>query len=98
MWRSLGLISELLKSCRKYFKVCKYAAVFSPMYLFGQIGFLICSKTEVFIFYEQNDLTKPKFLMDPIEYKNKYYTPEIHESCFVLPYFAENALDLSEDN
>ncbi|KII73972.1 Spermidine synthase [Thelohanellus kitauei] len=84
VWHSLELISSLIETSQKYFKTVKYATSNTPMYPFGQMGYLLLSKEKDYQFEE------PKFKMDPKKYGLKYYTPEIHKASFVLPPFVED--------
>ncbi|KII66960.1 Spermidine synthase [Thelohanellus kitauei] len=91
VWHSLELISSLVETCQKYFKTVKYATSNTPMYPFGQMGYLLLSKETDYKFEE------PKFKMDPKKYGLKYYTPEIHKASFVLPPFVEEAIYKKKD-
>ncbi|KAF0989951.1 hypothetical protein HZS_2243 [Henneguya salminicola] len=89
-WMSLNLISNLMKYCTSKFSVCRYASAYTPFYLFGQLGFLLCSKSKVYSsnFIGQDiEFDKPSFIMDPSIYGLKYYSAAIHQASFILPNF-----------
>lgn len=83
VWLHLPLIKSLRMATRELFATADYAYTTIPTYPSGQIGFVVCSKDG------NRNLRKPLR-----EVPNcRYYSSKIHEAAFVLPQFAESALN-----
>ena len=85
MWNNLDMIGQLVADCASLFKQGRYAYTTIPTYPSGQIGFLLCTDSEA-------PVNKPVRL-HPQPAQMKYYTAELHTAAFVLPKFAEDALE-----
>ena len=85
MWNNLDMIGQLVADCASLFKQGRYAYTTIPTYPSGQIGFLLCTDSEA-------PVNKPVRL-HPQTAQMKYYTAELHTAAFVLPKFAEDALE-----
>ena len=86
-WESLflhnNLAKKLAKNMRKIFSFAKYAQVHVPTYPAGNIWLLVCS--------DEIDPIKPlKKCPSYIQKNLKYYSPEMHKSSFILPYYCKN--------
>ncbi len=90
IWLHMPIIKDLKKACSKVFPTVEYAYTTIPTYPSGQIGFMVCSKDP------NVNVRKPLRSWTPEEEKSflKYYNKEIHEASFVLPTWAEVALNL----
>ncbi|KAJ4142328.1 putrescine aminopropyltransferase [Fusarium falciforme] len=88
-WLHLPLITQLKKDCRSIFPVAEYAYTTIPTYPSGQIGFMVCSKDP------NADVKTPlrQWTKEEEDEKCRYYSSEIHKASFVLPKFAEKALE-----
>lgn len=88
-WLHLPLITQLKKDCRSIFPVAEYGYTTIPTYPSGQIGFMVCSKDP------NADVKTPlrKWTKEEEDAKCRYYSSEIHKASFVLPKFAEKALE-----
>jgi spermidine synthase len=79
-------VINLAKITRDLFDRQAYASFMVPTYPGGNIGICLGSLGP--------DLTRPARKIDPgIQKQLKYYSPEIHEAAFVLPYFARKMLE-----
>ena len=47
LWLELELIERMMKDLRQLFPVTRYASIFIPTYIGGQIGFILAGKNEV---------------------------------------------------
>lgn len=90
IWLHLDLIAPLLRDCRQIFASVEYAYTTIPTYPSGQIGFILCGKTEGISV--KNAVRKPDANMQKIL---RYYNAEVHKAAFVLPQFAKLALESS---
>mmetsp|Transcript_25010 Transcript_25010/g.53638 ORF Transcript_25010/g.53638 Transcript_25010/m.53638 type:complete len:292 (+) Transcript_25010:21-896(+) len=89
MWLHQDLIVKLVQSAKRHFNFVEYGSISIPTYPCGQIGVLVCSKGE--------SCKKPKANINELFSKDnqeqmKYYTPDIHSACFVLPKFIAQKL------
>lgn len=89
IWLHMPIIKKLKQTCKKIFKVAEYAYTTIPTYPSGQIGFMVCSKSD------KVDVKKPvtKFSEEQEEKLFKYYNKQIHEAAFVLPTWADKELN-----
>lgn len=87
-WLHLPLITKLKKDCGEIFPVAEYAYTTIPTYPSGQIGFMVCCKDA------NRDVREPVRSWSKEEERKlcKYYNSEIHKASFVLPTFAQEAL------
>jgi len=87
-WLHLKLIADLKKSCKQVFPVAEYGWTTIPTYPSGQIGFMVCCKDG------SRDVKKPLRTVTSEEEDKlfKYYSSKVHAAAFVLPKFAEKAL------
>ncbi|KAI8396576.1 hypothetical protein FOFC_21124 [Fusarium oxysporum] len=88
-WLHLPLIARLKKDCQAIFPVAEYAYTTIPTYPSGQIGFMVCSKDP------KADVKNPvrTWSKEEEDAKCRYYSAEIHKASFVLPKFAQKALE-----
>ncbi|KAK2934586.1 hypothetical protein FoTM2_005833 [Fusarium oxysporum f. sp. vasinfectum] len=88
-WLHLPLITRLKKDCQAIFPVAEYAYTTIPTYPSGQIGFMVCSKDP------KADVKTPlrSWTKEEEDAKCRYYSAEIHKASFVLPKFAQKALE-----
>lgn len=87
MWLHMDLIVPLLKSCREIYSTAEYAYTTIPTYPSGQIGFVMCAKSQ------GTKLRQPDRVPSGEMQKSlKYYNAEIHSAAFVLPEFAKRAV------
>ncbi|KAL1887959.1 putrescine aminopropyltransferase [Ceratocystis pirilliformis] len=89
LWLHLPLITQLKKDCKSIFPVAEYAFTTIPSYPSGQIGFMVCSKDP------NANLKVPvrKWSREEEDKLCRYYSAEVHEAAFVLPKFAQKALE-----
>jgi spermidine synthase len=79
-------VTSLAKITRDLFDRQAYASFMVPTYPGGSIGICLGSLGP--------ELTRPSRKVDPgIQKQLKYYSPEIHEAAFVLPFFARKMLE-----
>lgn len=89
IWLHLDLIKTVIERTRKSMSVVEYAYTTIPTYPSGQIGFIIASNNASF--------TVNKPVRSPNQgMELKYYTEKLHPCAFVLPAFAENAINPSK--
>jgi len=106
IWLNLELIQKLLRNSLKVYANAEYATTNVPTYPCGQIGFLLCSKGQ-----EEKGrkrakrkrgepelptCTRPKREI-PADMKLCYYSAEWHEAAFVLPAFAQRAVQAARE-
>jgi spermidine synthase len=99
MWINLNLIKRLMKDALAIFANAEYASTQIPTYPAGQIGFLLCSKSDNKS--RQTSRTRaavscarPARDVKANERENyKFYTSELHVASFVLPAFVQRAVD-----
>jgi spermidine synthase len=87
-WLHLPLITKLKKDCGEVFPVAEYAYTTIPTYPSGQIGFMVCCKEA------GRNVRVPLRSWSREEERKlcRYYNSEIHKASFVLPTFAQEAL------
>jgi len=86
-WLHLDIIGNVLRASAEIFPVVRYAYTSIPTYPSGQIGFIICGKDST------NDVSRPQ-VRDGVDFSTlRYYSPRMHSAAFVLPSFAQRALD-----
>lgn len=82
-WESLFLHQDLAKKLSsqmmKLFTYAKYAQIYTPTYPGGSIGLLTCSDT-------RNPSKPSREVDEDIQKELQYYSPEMHEAAFILPY------------
>ncbi|WP_457551016.1 spermidine synthase [Desulfobacula sp.] len=79
-------VTKLVKITKELFLVQAYAYILVPTYPGGHIGICLGSLGP--------KLTKPgRDISEKIQNQLKYYSPKIHEACFVLPYFAQKMFE-----
>eukprot|EP01129_Flabellula_baltica_P004704 TRINITY_DN1659_c0_g1_i1.p2 TRINITY_DN1659_c0_g1~~TRINITY_DN1659_c0_g1_i1.p2 ORF type:complete len:294 (-),score=80.83 TRINITY_DN1659_c0_g1_i1:1169-2050(-) len=84
-WIHLDFISRLFSSITDIFPSRAYGFCSLPTYPSGGIGFVICGKNV--------EITKSQAREDKaVTDQCKYYSPEIHQACFVLPKFVADEL------
>jgi len=90
-WLHLDLIVSVVRILRSIFDVVEYASASVPTYPSGQIGFLLCGKGTVW-----RNGGRPRHAArrpsEKLQRHLRYYSPEMHESAFVLPPFVEKAI------
>ncbi|ODQ78495.1 hypothetical protein BABINDRAFT_162703 [Babjeviella inositovora NRRL Y-12698] len=89
IWLHLKIIQDLKKACHEVFPVVEYAYTTIPTYPSGQIGFMVCSKDK------DANVKKPIHVWDNAKEKKllRYYNKRVHEAAFVLPTWADEALN-----
>jgi spermidine synthase len=89
IWLHLNIIKDLKKACKQVFPVAEYAYCTIPTYPSGQIGFMVCSKDA------NANVKKPirSWTEEEEALLNRYYNKNIHEASFVLPNWAQKALN-----
>jgi len=90
LWLHLDLISEVVHRTRKSMPVCKYGYTTIPTYPSGQIGFIIASNNESFKI-DQPTREAPR------DMKLEYYSTKLHPCAFVLPAFADRAINRKQE-
>ncbi len=79
-------VANLVKITKELFAVQAYSYILVPTYPGGNIGICLGSLGP--------RLKKPcRTVSDAVQKQLKYYTPEIHEASFVLPYFAQKMFE-----
>ncbi|MEX1314153.1 MAG: polyamine aminopropyltransferase, partial [Desulfotignum sp.] len=79
-------VTRLAKITRDLFDRQAYACIMVPTYPGGNIGICLGSLGP--------DLIRPARKIDPrVQEQLKYYSPEIHEAAFALPFFARKMLE-----
>jgi len=88
IWLHLDLIKPLMNSISQIYQTIEYAYTTIPTYPSGQIGFIIAGKG-------RGSCKKPHGTPSETQQESfKYYSSKIHEASFVLPAFAERALNM----
>ncbi|WP_300458907.1 spermidine synthase [Desulfobacula sp.] len=79
-------VANLVKITKELFVVQGYSSILVPTYPGGHIGICLGSLGP--------EVKKPcRSLSESFQQQLKYYTPQIHEASFVLPYFAKTLFD-----
>ncbi|CAH7682696.1 spermidine synthase [Phakopsora pachyrhizi] len=88
IWLHLPLIHSLVKGAKDLFPKVEYAFTSIPTYPSGTIGFVVCS------------LDKDRNLKQPLRQirNTRYYNKNVHKSAFVLPEFAQAAVEAAKLN
>jgi len=86
IWLHLGIIKDLINTCKLIFSNVEYAYVTIPTYPSGQIGFVLCGS-------DSCKIPKRK-ISEKEQIELKYYNSTIHTASFTLPEFAKKALPL----
>lgn len=87
MWLHLKLIAPVIASCKELYPVVEYAYTTIPTYPSGQIGFVLCGKSE------GAKLKVPvRTPSEMMQSTLRYYNADIHRAAFVLPEFAKRSL------
>jgi spermidine synthase len=82
IWLHHDIIKKILTASRNLFNIVAYCFSCVPTYPSGQIGFLCASK--------KYEIKRPLRTPDAnVRKALRYYTPQIHETSFHLPAFAE---------
>uniref|UniRef100_A0A2K6UHF4 PABS domain-containing protein n=1 Tax=Saimiri boliviensis boliviensis TaxID=39432 RepID=A0A2K6UHF4_SAIBB len=89
-WLHLDLIKEMRQFCQSLFPVVAYAYCTIPTYPSGQIGFMLCSKNPSTNFQEP---VQPLTQHQVAQMQLKYYNSDVHRAAFVLPEFAQRAIN-----
>lgn len=93
IWLHGDLIGPLLNSCRNIFPSVGYAYTTIPTYPSGQIGFIICSKSNDVMFDNPLRMKECESLSKSL----KYYNADVHRAAFVLPEFARRMVQGKSD-
>jgi len=83
LWLHVNLIKDMFVFCKELYKSVQYAYCTIPTYPSGQIGFMICSKSERPCEEPAREFSDPDL---------RYYNTDIHRAAFVLPEFARKEL------
>lgn len=94
IWTHLPLIKRLVQNGRELFGCAQYATTQVPTYPGGQIGFLVCRRSDERL-QETDDMTvirntagtDSSFLQ-----ALSYYSPDLHRAAFTLPAFVAREL------
>ena len=91
-WLHAKIIGGVLKFCGDLFKKVEYAYTTIPTYPSGQIGFVMCGRSD---FSLRKPKRKVKKALKKKERKSlKYYNHDIHRAAFALPTFTMEAIGL----
>jgi len=84
----MPLITKLKQDCKAVFPVAEWAYTTIPTYPGGQIGFMVCCKDA------SRNVKEPlrSFTREEELKLCRYYNSDIHKASFVLPTFAQIAL------
>jgi len=88
VWMHLELIQSLFRKTRSIFGNVEYATTQVPTYPCGQIGFLMCCKTDG----KTSDQCRVPVRRPPDDMPLHYYSTELHSAAFVLPAFVTRAI------
>ncbi|OMH85187.1 Spermidine synthase [Zancudomyces culisetae] len=91
-WLHTSFIKTVLDFSRNIFPVSEYAFTTIPTYPSGQIGFILCSKSQETNFKEPLRRWSPEQELKLC----KYYNHKIHSAGFVLPNFTRSVLMKSD--
>lgn len=83
IWLHLPLITDLMTMTQGLFPVVEYAYTSIPTYPSGTIGFVVCSLDPT------RDLKTPVVKIE----NTRYYNETVHRAAYMLPTFAQNAVD-----
>ncbi|XP_014227191.1 spermidine synthase isoform X1 [Trichogramma pretiosum] len=89
IWTNMEQVEKHFTACQSVFPKVNYGISSVPTYPTGQIGFLLGSIDDCI------DFKQPRKIFSENELDNlnlSYYSSKIHESCFILPRFAEKNL------
>jgi len=89
IWCDLDLIKGLFQKTYSIFSSVEYATTQIPTYTCGQIGFLLCCKTDS----KTPDTCKKPIRKVPRDMELKYYHEGLHEASFALPLFVIRAIE-----
>ncbi|KAL3093156.1 hypothetical protein niasHT_022606 [Heterodera trifolii] len=95
IWLHLPLISKLINCARDLFPSVAYASATVPTYPSGTIGYLLASKRQMHV------LSVPLRPLSDFECQSmglKFYNRHLHSASFVLPNFAEEALNQQQNS
>jgi len=88
IWLHLEIIQNLKKAVEPLFTYWSYSQILVPTYPSGAMGLMVAG--------ESSPLKPHRTPAQAFEEKDvlsvKYYSPQVHESSFVLPLFAQNAI------
>lgn len=87
MWLHLELIAPMISSCKTLYPVVEYAYTTIPTYPSGQIGFILCGKSE-----GTNVRVPVRAPSEMMQSTLWYYNADMHSAAFVLPEFAKRSL------
>jgi len=88
VWMHLELIQGLFRKTLPIFANVEYASTQIPTYPCGQIGFLMCCRTD----NKTPDQCRLPVRKPDNDMELQYYSTELHSSCFVLPAFVSRAI------
>ncbi|XP_015597717.1 spermidine synthase [Cephus cinctus] len=95
VWANLDHVAQTLRHCRSTFPVASYGVATVPTYPTGQIGFVLGSLNKETNFKEPVKV----FQESELDLMNmKYYNDQVHRASFVLPRFAEKAMNASRNH
>ncbi|XP_054269885.1 spermidine synthase isoform X2 [Macrosteles quadrilineatus] len=90
VWAGLDHVCRTFSHCRQVFPRAAYAYTSVPTYPTGQIGYVMGSLDKEINFKEPLRI----FSEDELDkMKLRYYNADVHRAAFVLPRFAQKALD-----
>jgi spermidine synthase len=92
MWNNQELIAGLVKKTKGIFAQVDYATTQIPTYPCGQIGILLCSKTDG----KTTDSCLKPVRAVPADMDLHYYHAGLHEASFVLPNFMKKIVEAAK--
>ncbi|CDK25279.1 unnamed protein product [Kuraishia capsulata CBS 1993] len=89
VWLKLENLRKLKNECTRVFPNVGYSYCTIPTYTSGQLGLMVCAKSE------STNLRQPVRRLEPEEESKlfKYYNSKIHSASFVLPTWAETIIN-----
>ncbi|KAJ9587324.1 hypothetical protein L9F63_019151 [Diploptera punctata] len=90
IWANMDIVIDTYKHCQNTFKKAAYGCAAVPTYPTGQIGFVLGSLSQ------ETNFKEPLRILSENEldaFNLRYYSPEVHRAAFVLPRFAQKALE-----
>lgn len=87
VWLNMPYLQQLLRKARSVFGNVRYCQCYMPSYTLGQLGFVVATNDI------DLDLSVPHRTMDSVtESACRYYSKSVHTASFVLPKWAQEAL------
>lgn len=87
IWLNLPYLSELIDKASQVFSNIEYCQCYMPSYTSGQLGLIVATQDK------SKNLQVPLRVFDDEADLFKYYNSRVHEASFVLPTWADKALN-----